>query len=121
MRVYYTKLPDHTIAIQVKGITHIIPTTHVNYKYLSNVLTNQHSYTEDSILPFLVDIPKTKYVATLSSREFCITRYDEEAVEVVFCTKQLSPGDRKRGDTNEIIGVFASFEEAAVEFCEYVI
>ena len=119
--MYYTKLPDHSIIIQVKGVTHMIPTTHVNYRNLLWLLCSLHNHTEDDILPFLVDIPGTKYVVTCSSQEFLITQYTADLIKIVFHTEKVSPNDQKRGTRYEILGVFTSFEEAAIEFCEYFV
>ena len=119
--MYYTKLPDHSIIIQVKGVTHMIPTTHVNYRNLLWLLCSLDNHTEDDILPFLADIPGTKYVVTCSSQEFLITQYTADLIKVVFRTEKVSLNDQERRARAEILGVFASFEEAAIEFCEYFV
>ena len=119
--MYYAKLPDQSIAIQVKGVTHVFPTTHVNYKSLLGLLGTLDNHTEDNIRSFLVDIPGTKYVVTCSSHEFLITQYTTDLIKVVFRTEKVSLNDQERRARAEILGVFASFEEAAIEFCEYFV
>ena len=119
--MYYAKLPDHSIAIQVDGVTHRIPTTHVNYRSLLGLLDTLDNHTKDNIRSLLVDIPGTKYVVTCSSHEFLITQYTTDLIKVVFRTEKVSPNDQERGARAEVLGVFASFEEAAIEFCEYFV